>query len=117
MTDLIEARDEFMRKFNTMPDAVKHILAEPLLRFVNAVHESAPGTAKWQSINTAPKDQFVLLACPSGYSTTPWVFTTGVMHSDYKTERWIDHANDDLTDWGMQPTHWMPLLPAPSLGE
>ena len=60
----------------------------------------------WKPINTAPKDKFVLLACPSGHTTTPWVFTTGILHSNYKVGRWVDHANDDLSDWGMSPIFW-----------
>ena len=63
----------------------------------------------WQPIETAPKDQFLLLCGPSGYTTTPMVVTTGRMCSDYHTGRWIDHANDDLTGWGFKPTHWAPL--------
>ena len=66
----------------------------------------------WQPIETAPKDRFLLLCGPSGYTTIPLVFTTGRMCSDYHAGRWIDHANDDLSDWGFEPTHWMPL-PAP----
>ena len=74
----------------------------------------------WQPIETAPRDQFLLLCGPSGYTTTPMVVTTGRMCSDYHAGRWIDHANDDLTDWGFRPTHWAPLVlpgaqPAPSL--
>ena len=74
----------------------------------------------WQPIETAPMDQFLLLCGPSGYTTTPMVVTTGRMCSDYHAGRWIDHANDDLTDWGFRPTHWAPLVlpgaqPAPSL--
>ena len=77
----------------------------------------------WQPIETAPKDQFLLLCGPSGYTTTPMVITTGRMCSDYHVGRWIDHANDDLTDWGLEPTHWMPFpnlpgaqaQPAPSV--
>ncbi len=68
---------------------------------------------KWQTIETAPKDKFVLLCGPSGYTTTPLVFTTGIMRSNYHAGRWIDHANDDLVNWGFEPTHWMPL-PTPS---
>ena len=79
-----------------------------------AAAHAAAVSEPWQPIDTAPLDRFVLLACPSGYKTTPRVFTTGIMHSDYKQGRWVDHANDDLTDWGMEPTHWMPLPPAPS---
>jgi hypothetical protein len=77
----------------------------------------------WQPIETAPKDQFLLLCGPSGYTTTPMVVTSGRMCSDYHAGRWIDHANDDLTDWGFEPTHWMPLpdlpgaQPAPSVPE
>ena len=67
----------------------------------------------WQPIETAPKDQFLLLCGPSGYTTTPMVVTTGRMCSDYHAGRWIDHANDDLTDWGFEPTHWMPLPERP----
>ena len=64
----------------------------------------------WQPIETAPIEQFLLLCGPSGYTTTPMVVTTGRMCSDYHTGRWIDHANDDLTDWGFKPTHWAPLI-------
>ncbi len=75
----------------------------------------------WQPIETAPMDQFLLLCGPSGYTTTPMVVTTGRMCSDYHAGRWIDHANDDLTDWGFEPTHWATLpdppgaQPAPSI--
>ncbi len=75
----------------------------------------AASMAGWQPIETAPKDVFVQVACPSGYTTTPWVFTTAIMHSGYKIGRWIDHANDDLTDWGMTPARWMPLPAAPGI--
>ena len=67
----------------------------------------------WQPIETAPKDRFLLLCGPSGYTTTPRVFGTGCMYSDYHVGRWVDHANDDLSDWGFEPTHWMPLPEAP----
>ena len=69
--------------------------------------------SEWQPIETAPKNTFVLLACQSGYTTTPYVFTTGILRSDYHAGRWIDHANDDLLDWGMKPTHWRPLPEMP----
>lgn len=71
-----------------------------------------PANDGWMLIKTAPKDKFVLLCGPSGYTTTPLVFTTGIMRSNYHAGKWIDHANDDLMDWGFEPTHWMPL-PAP----
>ena len=72
---------------------------------------------RWLPIETAPKDEFVLLAGPSGYTTIETVFATGRMCSDYHVGRWIDHANDDLTDWGFEPTHWMPLPEAPAMQE
>ena len=72
---------------------------------------------RWQPIETAPKDEFVLLAGPSGYTTIKTVFATGRMCSDYHVGRWIDHANDDLTDWGFEPTHWRPLPKAPAMQE
>ena len=72
---------------------------------------------RWQPIETAPKDKFVLLAGPSGYTTIEIVYATGRMCSDYHVGRWIDHANDDLTDWGFEPTHWMPLPKAPTMQE
>ena len=72
---------------------------------------------RWQPIATAPKNEFVLLAGPSGYTTIETVFATGRMCSDYHVGRWIDHANDDLTDWGFEPTHWMPLPKAPTMQE
>ena len=72
---------------------------------------------EWQPIATAPKNEFVLLAGPSGYTTIETVFATGRMCSDYHVGRWIDHANDDLTDWGFEPTHWMPLPKAPTMQE
>lgn len=72
---------------------------------------------RWLPIETAPKDEFVLLAGPSGYTTIETVFATGRMCSDYHVGRWIDHANDDLTDWGFEPTHWTPLPKAPAMQE
>ena len=72
---------------------------------------------RWLPIETAPKDKFVLLAGPSGYTTIEIVYATGRMCSDYHVGRWIDHANDDLTDWGFEPTHWRPLPKAPAMQE
>ena len=77
----------------------------------------------WQPIETAPKDQFLLLCGPSGYTTIPFIFTTGRTCSDYHLGRWIGHANDDLTAWGFEPTHWATLpdplgaQPSPSFAD
>lgn len=86
----------------------RHGVTRKMLRNVCASIRSSLADI-WQPIDTAPKDEFILVACPSGYTTTPWVFTTAIMHSNYKTGRWVDHANDDLTDWGMEPAFWLSL--------
>ena len=89
-----------------------------LYRAILAAAPTPPSTEdRWQPIATAPKNEFVLLAGPSGYTTIETVFATGRMCSDYHVGRWIDHANDDLTDWGFEPTHWMPLPKAPTMQE
>ena len=66
---------------------------------------------EWRPIETAPKDgTFILLAGPSGYITTPIRVSVG----RYDPERrpyspWQTHSDDDFTDDGEEPTHWMPL--------
>lgn len=70
---------------------------------------------QWRPIETAPKDKFLLLLGPSGYTTISLVCATGRMCSDYRKGWWIDHANDHLSDWGFTPTHWMPLPDAPAI--
>ena len=84
------------------------------IRLLEAELTTLKAENEWQPIETAPKDEFVLLAGPSGYTTIETVFTTGRMCSDYHAGRWIDHANDDLTDWGFNPTHWMTLPKPPA---
>ena len=89
-----------------------------LYRAILAAAPTPPSTEdRWQPIATAPKNEFVLLAGPSGYTTIETVFATGRMCSDHHVGRWIDHANDDLADWGFEPTHWMPLPKAPAMQE
>lgn len=64
---------------------------------------------KWQKIETAPKDgTYILLLCPSGYTTTPHRIMVGCWIEGYRDD-WIDHANDRVTDGGESPTHWLPL--------
>jgi len=89
--------------------------AERLEHFATLAYAAGQASkSEWRPIESAPKDVFLLLSGPSGYTTTPTVFTTGRMCRDYHEGRWIDHAGDDLTDWGFEPTHWMPLPAVPS---
>lgn len=100
------------------PDALVQNAVYALCGPYGAVAPTPPVSEdRWQPIETAPKDKFVLLAGPSGYTTIEIVYATGRMCSDYHVGRWIDHANDDLTDWGFEPTHWMPLPEAPAMQE
>ena len=71
---------------------------------------------QWQPISTVPKDgRYILLAGPSGYSTTPLRVEVCRWYPEYHPlSPWINHSNDDFTDGGSQPTHWMPL-PEPPL--
>lgn len=62
--------------------------------------------AGWRPIATAPKDgTFVLLAGPSGYTSTP----LRVSVCQYDGNCWRNHAHDWFTEGGDEPTHWMPL--------
>lgn len=56
-----------------------------------------------------PDGKFVLVKCQSGYTTTPWVYTTARKQREYRGDAWIDHANDRLSDWGMDPVAWTEL--------
>jgi hypothetical protein len=62
----------------------------------------------WISVNDRlPKDrEFVLVACPSGYITTPYVFRTARIDKEYRGDSWITEGNDRLTEYGLVPTHW-----------
>jgi hypothetical protein len=76
-------------------EAVARLLSEPL---------------GWQPIDTAPKDgSYVLLAAPSGYSTTPLRMHVGRWGLTFRPDRWITHDNTDFTDDGCKPTLWRPL--------
>lgn len=66
----------------------------------------------WLPIATAPTDTFVLVACPSGYTTTPWVYVTARLSPSYRAF-WIDEANDSLNVSGHTPQFWQPLPEQP----
>jgi len=61
-----------------------------------------------QPIRTAPRGgAFILLAGPSGYTSTPLRFTEGRWSKDRNA--WVNRANDRIADSGEEPTHWAPL--------
>jgi len=65
--------------------------------------------AKWLPIDTAPKDgTFVLVAGPSGYTSTPLRVEVCAYYPDYASQ-WRNHAHDAFWDGGSPPTLWMPL--------
>ena len=67
--------------------------------------------SKWINIkDRIPLDRkFVIVKCPSGYTTIPTIYTTARLDKDYRGDRWIDWENDMLTDSGLAPTHWRPF--------
>ena len=76
-----------------------------------AQRQAAP---TWQPIDTAPKDgTWILLAGDSGYTTTPFRVSVCQYSFDTYYSWWRDHAGDNFRDDGDEPTHWMPLPPAP----
>lgn len=68
----------------------------------------ALATGRLLPIKFAPRDgSFVLLAGPSGYTTTPLRFMAGRWSKDRGA--WVNHANDRVTDDGSEPTLFMPI--------
>jgi hypothetical protein len=67
----------------------------------------------WREVESAPKDgSYILLAGPSGYSTTPLRVEVGRYDAEYRPfNPWVTFSNDAFTDGGEPPTHWMPLPP------
>lgn len=66
---------------------------------------------EWLPIETAPKDgTYVLLAGPSGYTTTPIRVEICKYDAEYRPlQPWVNHAGDSFLDGGEAPTHWLPL--------
>lgn len=78
--------------------------------YFNAVPMSQPAKTFGQWHNCEPPNAvFVLVKCPSGYNTTPWVYTTAQKDREYRGGAWINYANDRLTDYGLEPVAWMEL--------
>lgn len=67
-----------------------------------------------------PADQhYVLLAGPSGMTSTSHFVVIGQRHTAYRppiggTIRWLG-VTTDLSDYGFEPTHWAPLPNLPGL--
>lgn len=74
---------------------------EELTAILNDVEESD----KWQPIDTAPKNKFVLVACKSGYLGIKWVYCVAQYTEGYH-DRWDDDA---LMDRGYKPLYWKEL--------
>lgn len=70
----------------------------------------------WQTIDSAPlDDSWVLVTGSSGYMRRPY-FLFAARFNTYK-KRW-EHTEDcDLSAYGLEPTHWMPLLDTPNKKE
>lgn len=66
---------------------------------------------EWRPIATAPRDgTYILLAGPSGYTTTPLRVEVCHYNVKYQLKRpWVNHANRSFVDGGKPPTCWMPL--------
>jgi len=94
-----------------LDDDVRAEILEAHVDIVRNVLGVVEPVAGWISVDDRlpPDGEFVLVKCPSGYTTTPFVYTTARRQEAYRPGRWIDHANDDLRDWGMEPTHWRAL--------
>ena len=71
----------------------------------------------WHPIESAPRDgTWILLAGPSGYTTTPLRAEVGRYYPQYRPlQPWQTHANDSFTDGGPLPTHWHPLPSLPNV--
>ncbi len=63
----------------------------------------------WLPIKTAPRDgRFILLAGPSGYTSTNLRVQACRYTEGYRSP-WRTFSNDAFTDDGPEPTHWLPL--------
>tara|TARA_Y100000389_G_scaffold201608_2_gene244758 strand:+ start:2291 stop:2563 length:273 start_codon:yes stop_codon:yes gene_type:complete len=70
----------------------------------------------WRSMKDElpPDEEFVLLRGDSGYYSTPEFFVLGRRCMKCRPPingkiRWLQIGNSDLTDFGWEPTHWLPM--------
>ena len=70
----------------------------------------------WHSIETAPKEQFVLVSASSWAYPVALMLTLTYPRGDNgnPTYEWQDESGDGDQTW--QPTHWMPLPLPPDKG-
>jgi len=69
---------------------------------------------EWQTIENAPRDErWMLLWFPEGFWATGQQVAIGFWSTEDKD--WFDNeaASRPMTDFGSQPTHWMPLPEPP----
>lgn len=69
---------------------------------------------EWQPIETAPWGRVVLLTGDSGYRAPHDRFVcNGYREHDWHQEQFNTVQGNPLGDFGMVPTHWMPMLRLP----
>ena len=68
---------------------------------------------KWQPTETAPYNKTVLLLGDSGMLGRRHFVISGYRDKDYRGCDWLDTQNTRLSDYGVEPTHWMPLPDPP----
>jgi len=68
---------------------------------------------EWHSVEERlpPQKTLLMVTGPSGYRTHKKFLQLAYVDEDFRPShggplRWIDHANDALTDGGLVPTHW-----------
>lgn len=64
--------------------------------------------AMWQPIETAPEHGDILIFVPHAGGGNIWIG-----QRDFETENWFDASGATICSLN-EPTHWMPLPPAPS---
>lgn len=67
----------------------------------------------WQPIKTAPYGETVLLIGDSGMASRRPFIINGYRWRDYRGGDWLNVQNTRLSDYGVEPTHWMPLPDPP----
>jgi hypothetical protein len=77
---------------------------------------SVQSTSSWQPIETAPKQVVVLLWAQTGIEPYNWKIATGFWMPGYRDEPgcW-EWEGRRLKPYDVQPTHWMPLPPPPTV--